>query len=70
MALRRLIVMRDEKLLDPGRDLIHYLGTSKLNWIGIFTAIQRNIRETINPNMMVTFDAASPFITTCQRTSI
>ena len=66
LALRRLIVMRDEKMLDPGRDLIHYLGTSKLNWSCIFTAIQRNIRETINPNMMVTYDAASPFITTAK----
>ena len=47
LALRRLIVMRDEKMLDPGRDLIHYLGTSKLNWACIFTAIQRNIKETI-----------------------
>ena len=62
----RLIVLRDEKLLDPGRDLIHYLGTSKLEWATAFTAIQRNIRKTINPNMLVTFDAASPFITTAK----
>lgn len=66
LVLRRLIVMRDEKMLDPGRDLIHYLGTSKLNWACIFTAIQRNIRETINPNMLVTYDAASPYITTAK----
>ena len=66
LALRRLIVMRDEKMLDPGRDLVHYLGTSKLNWSCIFTAIQRNLRETVNPNMMVTYDAASPFITTAK----
>lgn len=66
LALRRLIVLRDEKLLDPGRDVIHYLGTSKLEWATAFTAIQRNIRKTINPNMMVTFDAASPFITTAK----
>ena len=66
LALRRLIVMRDEKMLDPGRDLVHYLGTSKLNWSCIFTAIQRNLRETVNENMMVTYDAASPFITTAK----
>jgi len=66
LALRRLIVLRDEKLLDPGRDLIHYLGTSKLEWATAFTAIQRNIRNTVNPNMLVTFDAASPFITTAK----
>lgn len=66
LMLRRLIVLRDEKLLDPGRDLIHYLGTAKLDWACVFTAIQRNLRETVNENMMVTFDAASPFITTAK----
>ena len=66
LMLRRLIVLRDEKMLDPGRDLIHYLGTAKLDWSCVFTAIQRNLRETVNENMMVTFDAASPFITTAK----
>jgi len=32
LLLRRLIVMRDEKKLDPGKDLIHFLGTSRLEW--------------------------------------
>ena len=66
LALRRLIVMRDEKMLDPGRDLVHYLGTSKLNWSCIFTQIQRSLREDVNENMMITYDAASPFITTAK----
>lgn len=66
LMLRRLIVLRDEKLLDPGRDLIHYLGTAKLDWACVFTAIQRNLRTHVNENMMVTFDAASPFITTAK----
>jgi len=66
LMLRRLIVMRDEHMLDPGRDLVHYLGTAKLDWGCVFTAIQRNLRETVNENMMVTYDAASPFITTAK----
>ena len=66
LMLRRLIVMRDEKMLDPGRDLIHYLGTAKLDWGCVFTQIQRSLRETVNENMMVTYDAASPFITTAK----
>lgn len=64
LMLRRLIKMRDEKLLEPGRDVIHFLGTSKLELACYLTAIQRNIRSNINPNMKVTFDCASPFLAT------
>lgn len=64
LLLRRLIQMRDEKLLEPGKDLIHLLGTSKLEWAVFTTAIQRNIRKQCNENMSVTFDAASPFLAT------
>jgi hypothetical protein len=64
LMLRRLIKLRDEKLLEPGRDVIHFLGTSKLELAVILTAIQRNIKKTINPNMKVTFDCASPFLAT------
>lgn len=64
LMLRRLIKLRDEKLLEPGRDVIHFLGTSKLELACILTAVQRNIREHVNPNMKVTFDCASPFLAT------
>ncbi len=64
LMLRRLITLRDDKLLEPGRDLIHFLGTSKLEWATVLTAVQRNLREHVNPNMKVTFDCASPFIAT------
>lgn len=64
LMLRRLITLRDEKLLEPGRDVIHFLGTSKLELAVALTAIQRNIRESVNPNMKVTFDCASPFLAT------
>lgn len=64
LMLRRLIKLRDEKLLEPGRDVIHFLGTSKLELAVFLTAIQRNIREHINPNMKVTYDCASPFLAT------
>jgi hypothetical protein len=66
LMLRRLITLRDEKLLDPGRDVIHFLGTSKLEWACLLTAVQRNIRKTVNPGMNVTFDCASPFIATAK----
>ena len=63
LALRRIITLRDEGLLEEGQDVIHFLGTGKLDWSVILTAIQRNIRKHINPNMLVTLDAASPFLT-------
>ena len=45
LAIRRLIVLRDEGLLESGRDVVHFLGTSKLEWAVILTAIQRKLRE-------------------------
>jgi len=66
LALRRLIIMRDEKLLEPGRDLIHYLGTSKLEWAVLATAMQRALRKHVNPNITLTYDCASPFIATAK----
>lgn len=66
LMLRRLITLRDEKLLEPGRDIIHFLGTSKLDWACVLTAVQRNLREHVNPNLTVTFDCASPFIATAK----
>ncbi len=66
LAIRRLIIMRDEKLLEPGRDLIHYLGTSKLEWAVLATAMQRNLRKHVNPNITLTYDCASPFIATAK----
>lgn len=61
MALRRLIILRDEGMLE-GRDWIHFLGTSKLDWACYLTAIQRQLRKHVNPNLTVSFDCASPFI--------
>jgi len=63
MALRRLIILRDSKLLD-NRDWIHFLGTSKLDWACFLTAIQRQLREHVNPNLTVSYDSASAFVAT------
>ncbi len=65
IVLTTLIKMRDEKMLD-NRDLLHYLGISKLDWGVAYTAIKRALREHVNPNMEVTFDCASPFIATAK----
>ena len=61
MVLKRLITMRDDELLQD-RDWIHFLGTSKLEWAVMLTSIQRQLRKHINPNITVSFDCASPYI--------
>ena len=65
IVLRTLIQMRDDKQLERGkRDLLHYLGTSKLEWATAFTAIKRALRSSVNEDIDVMFDCASPFIAT------
>jgi hypothetical protein len=65
ILLNLMIKMRDDKLLEKGeRDVLHFLGTSKLDWAVGLTALQRAIREHINPDMKVMFDCASPFLAT------
>ena len=61
MVLKRLITMRDDELLQD-RDWIHFLGTSKLEWAVMLTSIQRQLKEHVNPNITVSFDCASPYI--------
>ena len=65
IMLSHLIKMRDDKLLEKGeRDLLHFLGTSKLDWGVIFTAVKRALREHVNSDIEVMYDCASPFIAT------
>lgn len=61
--LKLVVMMRDNKLLEKGeRDLLHFLGTSKLEWSVAFTALKRALREHVNDQIEVTYDCASPFI--------
>jgi hypothetical protein len=58
--------LRDDGLLgqDDQSDVwIHTLGISVLPWGAMLTAIQRQLREHVNPNITISFDAASPYIT-------
>lgn len=67
IILRTLIKMRDDKQLEKGkRDLLHYLGISKLEWAAAYTQIKRSLRETVNSDIEVMFDCASPFIATAK----
>jgi hypothetical protein len=63
VALKRIIILRDEKLLDD-RNWMHFLGTAQLDWSCYLTSIQRQVRKSINENFTISFDCASPFIAT------
>ena len=66
LLLRRLIRLRDDGLLgqaDQDDVWIHTIGISVLPWGAMLTAIQRQLREHVNPNITISFDAASPYIT-------
>lgn len=65
LILRRLVHMIYDGLLEKGvHDVMHFLGTSKLEWAVLLTDIQRAVRKYHNPNFMITYDCASPFLAT------
>ena len=65
LALRRTVILGHDGLLEKGKqDVMHFLGTSKLEWAMVLTALQRGIRKQFNENFEVTFDCASPFLCT------
>lgn len=61
-VLNRLLDLREDNLLHD-KDWIHFLGTGKLQWACYLTSIQRQLRKHDNPNITLSFDAASPFVT-------
>lgn len=63
VTLERLLNLRDDGLLE-GKDWIHFLGIGRLDWACFLTIIQRELRKHDNPNITLSFDAASPFVCT------
>ena len=65
LILKRLVHMIHDGLLEEGlHDVMHFLGTSKLEWATLLTDIQRAVRKYHNKNFMITYDCASPFLAT------
>lgn len=62
-VLDRLINLRNDGLLE-GKDWIHFLGIGRLDWACFLTSIKRQIQKHHNPNINISFDAASPFVST------
>ena len=57
LVLKRLVALRYDNWM-------HFLGTSKLEWAVLLTAIQRAVRKHVNPAFTISFDCASPFLAT------
>jgi len=65
LMLKRFVTMKFDGFLQQGiHDLVHVLGISKVEWALMLTDVQRAIRKSTNPDFMVTFDCASPFLAT------
>lgn len=65
LMLKRLTEIRFDGLMQQGKqDWLHVLGTSKLEFAVLLTAIQRSIRKHVNPDFTISFDCASPFLAT------
>lgn len=61
-VLRRLLLLRDQKMLGGDFELVHVLRLSRLRWAPLMTAAQRAIRETTNsPKFRITADSSSPY---------
>lgn len=60
-VLERLLDLREDDLLKD-KDWIHFLGIGRLDWACYLTAIERVLRKHYNPNVNISFDAASPFV--------
>lgn len=62
LMLYRFVDLIHDGLLEQGvHDLVHCLGVSILEYAVLFTDIQKAIRKYHNPNLLITFDCASPF---------
>ena len=61
-VLRRILLLREDKLLDSGYDWLHILRLSRVRWSPLITAIQNSIRKS-NPKFTISFDSSSPYQT-------
>lgn len=60
-TLSRILDLRDRDLLKD-KDWIHFLGVGRLDWACFLTSVERQLKKHYNPNLSISFDAASPFV--------
>ena len=60
--LRRILMLRDDKFLEPPYNTLHILRLSRVRWAPIMTAIQNAVRSTTgNNSFQITMDSSSPY---------
>lgn len=62
-VLNRMLDLRRDGAL-AGKDWIHFLGIGRLDWAAYLTSLMRVLRKHDNPNLTISFDAASPYVAT------
>ena len=62
-VLERFVDLLEDNLIE-GKDWVHVLGLGRTDWACFLTSIQRQMRKHYNPNITISFDAASPFLST------
>lgn len=61
-VLRRVLLLREENLLDSPYDWLHILRLSRVRWAPIMTALQQAVRRTTgNKAFTVSYDSSSPY---------
>jgi hypothetical protein len=61
-TLKRILIMRDDGMLEGRKQWLHILGVSQLKWAVALTAIQRGIQRSAGSNFTVSFDSSTPFL--------
>lgn len=62
LAVRLLVQLRDDGLLDGDDRWIHVLGRSRLTTNAYLTILNQALKEHVNPGIQISFDAASAFL--------
>jgi hypothetical protein len=62
LAVRLLVQLRDDGLLDGDDRWIHVLGRSRLTTSAYLTILNQALKKHVNPGIQVSFDAASAFL--------
>ena len=61
-VLRRMLLLRDAKLLEAPHNTVHILRLSRVRWAPVVTAIQNAVRKHVgNQQFKMTMDSSSPY---------
>lgn len=68
MMMKRFKIMAEDGFLENKDEnlLIHFLGISRVSAGLLYTTLQTELRNKYNPNIIITYDAASPFVCTAK----